>query len=157
VSVRQRIDQLAAEPPVSDLGYVADQRLVASALLGLQLLADEIDALRSGCATPQPTPEPTMAVTRAAPVAPAAPAAEIVALISDILAQLADLSDQTAHLTALVERVGDFPQLALLTDQIADLTDAVMGAAEEVGEDDGTEEKKKKKKKKGKKREHSLE
>jgi hypothetical protein len=154
VTVRQRIDQLAAEPPVSDLGYVADQRLVASALLGLQLLADEIDALRSGCATPQPHSEPTVAITRAAP---AAPAAEIVALISEILAQLADLSDQTAHLTALVERVGDFPQLALLTDQIADLTDAVMGAAEGVGEHDGTEEKKKKKKKKSKKREHSLE
>jgi len=48
VTVRQRIDQLAAEPPVRDLGYPADQRLVAGALLGLQLLADEIDALRAG-------------------------------------------------------------------------------------------------------------
>ena len=35
VTVRQRIDQLAAEPPVRDLGYAADQRLVAGALLGL--------------------------------------------------------------------------------------------------------------------------
>jgi len=33
---------------VRDLGYPADQRLVAGALLGLQLLADEIDALRAG-------------------------------------------------------------------------------------------------------------
>jgi hypothetical protein len=48
VTVRQRIDHLAAEPPVGDLGYAADQRLVASALLGLQLLADEIDALKAG-------------------------------------------------------------------------------------------------------------
>jgi hypothetical protein len=46
VSVRQRIDQLAAEPAVADLGYSADQRLVASAVLGLQLLADEIDSIR---------------------------------------------------------------------------------------------------------------
>jgi hypothetical protein len=45
VTVRQRIDQLAADPPVRDLGYAADQRLVAGAMLGLQLLADEIDAL----------------------------------------------------------------------------------------------------------------
>jgi hypothetical protein len=48
VTVRQRIDQLAADPPVRDLGYAADQRLVAGALLGLQLLADEIDALKAG-------------------------------------------------------------------------------------------------------------
>jgi len=48
VTVRQRIDQMAAEPPGRDLGYAADQRLVAGALLGLQLLADEIDALKAG-------------------------------------------------------------------------------------------------------------
>ena len=50
MTVRQRIDHLAAEPPVGDLGYAADQRLVAGALLGLQLLADEIDALKAGLA-----------------------------------------------------------------------------------------------------------
>jgi hypothetical protein len=55
VTVRQRIDQLAAEPPVRDLGYAADQRLVAGALLGLQLLADEIDALKAGRSR-RPTP-----------------------------------------------------------------------------------------------------
>ena len=48
VSVRQKIDQLAAEPAVADLGYSADQRLVASAVLGLQLLADEIDSIKGG-------------------------------------------------------------------------------------------------------------
>jgi outer membrane murein-binding lipoprotein Lpp len=47
VSVRQKIDHLATEPAVADLGYSADQRLVASAVLGLQLLADEIDNLKS--------------------------------------------------------------------------------------------------------------
>jgi hypothetical protein len=48
VTVRQKIDQLAAEPAVADLGYSADQRLVASAVLGLQLLADEIDGIKGG-------------------------------------------------------------------------------------------------------------
>jgi outer membrane murein-binding lipoprotein Lpp len=48
VSVRQKIDQLATEPAVADLGYSADQRLVASAVLGLQLLADEIDSIKGG-------------------------------------------------------------------------------------------------------------
>ena len=48
VTVRQRIDQMAAAPPGRDLGYAADHRLVAGALLGLQLLADEIDALKAG-------------------------------------------------------------------------------------------------------------
>jgi hypothetical protein len=46
VTVREEIDQLSAEPAVGDLGYSADQRLVASAVLGLQLLADEIDKLK---------------------------------------------------------------------------------------------------------------
>jgi hypothetical protein len=46
VTVRQKIDQITSEPPVGDLGYPADQRLVASVMLGLQLLADEIDDMR---------------------------------------------------------------------------------------------------------------
>jgi hypothetical protein len=45
VTVRRRIDQLIAEPAVADLGYAPDQRLVATALVGLRLLADEIDEL----------------------------------------------------------------------------------------------------------------
>jgi len=55
VTVRKRIDQLISEPAVGDLGYAADQRLVASALLGLQLLADEMDEIKSrlkGLGTP---------------------------------------------------------------------------------------------------------
>jgi len=45
VTVRRRIDQLIAEPAIADLGYAPDQRLVATALVGLRLLADEIDEL----------------------------------------------------------------------------------------------------------------
>ena len=51
MTVRQRIDQLTSEPGVADLGYSADQRLVATALLGLQLLADEIDEIKRGPAS----------------------------------------------------------------------------------------------------------
>lgn len=46
MTVRERVDQLTSEPAVGDLGYSADQRLVATALLGLQLLADEIDDIK---------------------------------------------------------------------------------------------------------------
>ena len=45
MTVRRRIDQLIAEPAVADLGYAPDQRLVATALVALRLLADEIDEL----------------------------------------------------------------------------------------------------------------
>jgi hypothetical protein len=44
-SVRQRLDELMAEPPVADLGYPPDQRVMAAVVLGLQLLADSIDAI----------------------------------------------------------------------------------------------------------------
>jgi hypothetical protein len=58
VTVRERIDQLLAEPSVGDHGDPADQRLVASALLGLQLLAEEIDARQTG-RTEGPPPRPS--------------------------------------------------------------------------------------------------
>jgi hypothetical protein len=45
MSVRQRLDELMSEPPVTDLGYPADQRVVATVVLGLQLLADAIDQI----------------------------------------------------------------------------------------------------------------
>jgi hypothetical protein len=109
VTVRQRIDQLAAEPPVRDLGYAADQRMVAGALLGLQLLADEIDALKAERAG---TPEPR---------ALAAPAEVHVtedrgdsedhtdpgnrAGITDIVAQLAELTDEVDELTEQVRKL----------------------------------------------------
>ena len=45
VSVRQRLDQLMNEAFVADLGYPADPSMVARVVRGLQLLADEIDAI----------------------------------------------------------------------------------------------------------------
>jgi hypothetical protein len=57
VTVREKIDQLISEPAVGDLGYPADQRLVASVMLGLQLLADEIDGINERLsAAVQPKP-----------------------------------------------------------------------------------------------------
>ncbi len=58
MTVRERIDQLLAEPSVGDHGDPADQRLVARALLGLRLLAEEIDARQSG-RTDSPPPRPS--------------------------------------------------------------------------------------------------
>jgi hypothetical protein len=45
VSVSTQLDQLLNESFVADLGYPADQSTVARVVRGLQLLADEIDAL----------------------------------------------------------------------------------------------------------------
>jgi hypothetical protein len=128
VTVRQRIDQLAAEPPVGDLGYAADQRLVASALLGLQLLADEIDALKAGGLPAQQS------------VSVAIPDEADVAAIPDIVEQLRHLSEQVVRLTAAVKASAELPQLAHLSDQVADLTAAVMGTAEEELEEEDDEE-----------------
>jgi hypothetical protein len=47
MSVRSEIDELVAQPAVADLGYPADQRLVATVVLGLKVLADAIDDLES--------------------------------------------------------------------------------------------------------------
>jgi hypothetical protein len=111
VTVRQRIDQLAAEPPVRDLGYAADQRLVAGALLGLQLLADEIDALRSECQNTRPV--------EAGPFDPVDGRGleddndvddedededEDGPVIADIVNQLAELTAQVKKLTKAIER-----------------------------------------------------
>lgn len=108
VTVRQRIDQLAAEPPVRDLGYAADQRLVAGALLGLQLLADEIDALKAG-ATESLGPRP-FAEAVAEPVEAPAEAGDIAKRntergdTADMVAQLAELTGQIKKLTKAIER-----------------------------------------------------
>jgi hypothetical protein len=45
VSVSARLDQLMNETFVADLGYPADPSMVARVVRGLQLLADEIDAI----------------------------------------------------------------------------------------------------------------
>ena len=45
VSVSKRLDQLMNESFVADLGYPADQATIARVVRGLQLLADEINAI----------------------------------------------------------------------------------------------------------------
>jgi predicted Zn-dependent protease len=105
VTVRQKIDQLEAEPPVRDLGYAADQRLVATALLGLQLLADEIDALKAesqntGSRQPRPFAEPVgMRV-----VEDDDDDRDDEADIADIVDQLAELTAQMKKLTKAVKQ-----------------------------------------------------
>jgi hypothetical protein len=89
---------MAAEPPVGDLGYAADQRLVASALLGLQLLADEIDALKAaGTATVQP------AGTDVPGPGPGTHDDDLGVDLTDVVAQLADLSAQVKKLAKAVK------------------------------------------------------
>jgi hypothetical protein len=107
VTVRQKIDRLVAEPPVGDLGYAADQRLVASALLGLQLLADEIDALKTEgteSLRPRQSAEPVarrvVADTTDADAADDADDTDL----ADIVAQLAELTAQLKKLTKAVKR-----------------------------------------------------
>jgi hypothetical protein len=99
VTVRQRLDQLAAEPAVRDLGYAADQRLVASALLGLQLLADEIDALKAERAEslqPRPSAEADDGRDLENGTARAG--------IDDVVDQLAELAAEVRKLTKAIKR-----------------------------------------------------
>jgi hypothetical protein len=99
VTVRQRIDHLAAEPPVGDLGYVADQRLVAGALLGLQLLADEIDAIKAGLAA-----APDTGVGVGDDRDDRVMADDVDVDIADIVDQLAELTLQVKKLTKAVKK-----------------------------------------------------
>jgi hypothetical protein len=128
VTVRQRIDQLAADPPVRDLGYAADQRLVAGALLGLQLLADEIDALKSGFQEAEIRQQRSL---------------DPVTLRSDAEDDLDDDDDEEDNEDE--EDRGDIAdvveQLAELTAQMKKLTKAVQR-----GTEDHTKERKKQKK-----------
>jgi hypothetical protein len=115
VTVRQKIDQLAAEPPVRDLGYAADQRLVASALLGLQLLADEIDELRfdyeqtrGAAARPFAEPVDTGVVEDGTETTDGHDEDEDQgATLADVVDQLADLTAQMKKLTKAVRRSTD--------------------------------------------------
>ena len=84
VTVRQKIDQITSEPAVGDLGYPADQRLVASVMLGLQLLADEIDDIKGRPAFP------------VEPIAVECPV--------DVGTQLSQLTEQIRKLTKAVKR-----------------------------------------------------
>jgi hypothetical protein len=120
VTVRQKIDRLVAEPPVGDLGYAADQRLVASALLGLQLLADEIDALKTeGTESLRPRQSAEPVARRV--VADTTDADAVATVADDTDAADADAADDTKD-TDLADIVA---QLAELTAQLKKLTKAV--------------------------------
>ena len=105
MTVRQRLDQLAAEPPVRDLGYAADQRLVAGALLGLQLLADEIDALRAERAESLP-PRPSAEADEGRDMTDGSERENGTerADMDDVVDQLADLTAQVKKLTKAIKR-----------------------------------------------------
>jgi hypothetical protein len=103
VTVRERIDQLASEPPVRDLGYAADQRLVAGALLGLQLLADEIDALKAERAgAPRP---PAFAAPVEVHITEDHIDTEERTDIADIVTQLAELTEEVDELATQVRKL----------------------------------------------------
>ena len=87
VTVREKIDQLATEPGVGDLGYPADQRDVAGPYSACKFLADEIDAMRADVA--------------GGPAHPQVGDADLV----DESVTLADVADQLADLTAQVEKL----------------------------------------------------
>ena len=108
VTVRQRIDQLAMEDSVGDLGYAADQRLVARALLGVQLLADEIDGLKAHI-TDAPGVQQMPGVLQRDPFAGTRPTedfdeAEDAVDLADVADQLAALTDQIRKLTKAVKK-----------------------------------------------------
>jgi hypothetical protein len=88
-SVRQRLDQLMAEPPVADLGYPPDHRVLAAVVLGLQLLADSIDAIEARLAN--------------GAVAPDGP--EPVALPADIEGITAEIEGITAQVGTLAKLI----------------------------------------------------
>jgi hypothetical protein len=91
MTVRGKIDQLLAEPAVADLGYPADQRLVATVVLGLQLLADSIDGIESRLAQ---TPRPLEVVN--ATVVPTE--------MRDITAEIHDITEQVGKLAKIVKK-----------------------------------------------------
>jgi hypothetical protein len=108
VTVRQRIDQLAMEDSVGDLGYAADPRLVARALLGVQLLADEIDGLKAHIAG-GPGVQQMPDVQQREPFASTRPTeefddAEDVADVADVADLLVALTDQIKKLTKAVKK-----------------------------------------------------
>jgi hypothetical protein len=92
MTVRGSIDQLIAEPPVADLGYPADQRLVATVVMGLKLLADSIDDLEARLAH---MPESHEVVT------PNLLPAEM----HDITAEIHDINEQVGKLAKIIKKV----------------------------------------------------
>jgi hypothetical protein len=92
MTVRGSIDQLIAEPPVADLGYPADQRLVATVVMGLKLLADSIDDLEARLAQMPESHE----VVATNPLPPK---------MRDITAEMRDINEQVGKLAKIVKKV----------------------------------------------------
>jgi hypothetical protein len=91
MSVRREIDRLVAEPAVGDLGYPADQRLVATVVLGLQLLADAIDDLE------------TRVSRKTAPLE-VVPAEDDSAGVHDLTAEIRDITEQVGRLAKIIKK-----------------------------------------------------
>jgi ubiquinone biosynthesis protein UbiJ len=104
VSVRKRIDQLTSEPAVGDLGYSADQRQVASAMLGLQFLADEIDDVKRQIASLAQRPAPLPAPVAPLPVPQPQPQPQPSDSPADVSDQLEELTEQLRKLTKAVKK-----------------------------------------------------
>jgi len=79
-----------AEPAVADLGYPADQRLVATVVLGLKVLADAIDELETRISL---RTEPLEIV----------PAQDDAAGVEDLTAEIHDITEQVGKLAKLIE------------------------------------------------------
>ena len=91
MTVRGSIDQLMAEPAVDDPEYPADQRMVATLVLGLKLLADSIDDIHARLA--QTTPPPEVVNDNAIPHE-----------MHDITAEIRDISEQVGKLAKIIKK-----------------------------------------------------
>jgi hypothetical protein len=91
MTVRRSIDKLIAETAVADLGYPADQRLVATVILGLKLLADSIDDIEARLAQTTQLPE---VVNDAA----------IPAEVHDLTADIHDITEQVGKLANIIKK-----------------------------------------------------
>src|SRR6202451_1482326 len=91
MTVRRSIDKLIAEPAVADLGYPADQRLVATVILGLKLLADSIDDIEARLV--QTTQLPEVVNDAATP-----------AEMHDLTADIHDITEQVGKLANIIKK-----------------------------------------------------
>ncbi len=95
VTVRDKVDQLISSPAVGDLGYPADQRVVASVVLGLKLLADSIDAMEYRLHAAEETDEPPGV------------AADVTSEVRELSAHLEEL---TTHVSKLANTIKTLTQ-----------------------------------------------
>jgi hypothetical protein len=91
MTIRGSIDKLIAEPAVADLGYPADQRLVATVILGLKLLADSIDDIEARLA--QTTRPPEVVNDSAVPTE-----------MHDLTADIHDITKQVGKLANIIKK-----------------------------------------------------